>query len=278
MLRGRVDAMNEAADGFSPWLERWALEPDGAPILTQSGSRLLPVRRAGARAMLKVASTPDERRGGAVMAWWAGDGAAPILAHDGEAVLMARAHRTDALAEMARNGHDERATAIVCATVAALHRRRKRPPPELPPLTSLFRALRAAASGDPRLAEACAIAEALLAAPQDEVVLHGDIHHGNILDFGGEDWRAVDPWGYVGERAYDYANLFRNPDLAMVNQPGRIQRQFDEVVRLARLDPGRLRRWIVAHAGLSVAWCLEDGVNVAPALAIFERLSAKLPA
>ena len=39
---------------FRPWLFRWHLVPDGAPILTRS-SKLLPVRRADVPAMLKVA-------------------------------------------------------------------------------------------------------------------------------------------------------------------------------------------------------------------------------
>lgn len=265
-------------DEIRPWLARWGLEPDGVAFRTQSQSWLAPVRRSGAPAMLKVATTADERRGGAVMAWWAGDGAAQVLAHDETAVLMARARRIDALAQMVRNGRDAAATEIACATVKRLHRRRPAPAPELPPLSGLFRALREAAGQGGRLAAAWMLAEPLLASEQDRVVLHGDIHHGNILDFGGDDWRAIDPWGYVGERAYDYANLFRNPDLSAVSQSGRVRRQLDEVSRLAGLDRDRLARWVVAHAGLSVAWCLEDGVDPSPAAAIFDRLAAKLSA
>ena len=49
-----------------------------------------------------------------------------------------------------------------------------------------------AATGDP-------VERALLALPQDVGVLHGDLHHGNVLDFG-DGWRAIDPKGLVGER------------------------------------------------------------------------------
>jgi streptomycin 6-kinase len=40
---------------FDPHLTKWRLEPDGAPIATHA-SRLLPVRRGGSPAMLKVAT------------------------------------------------------------------------------------------------------------------------------------------------------------------------------------------------------------------------------
>jgi streptomycin 6-kinase len=68
-------------------LARWDLVPDGDPIKTPS-SLLLAVRHDGQPAMLKVAHEEEERRGGAVMAWWDGDGAAKVLARHGEALLL----------------------------------------------------------------------------------------------------------------------------------------------------------------------------------------------
>src|SRR5581483_4013633 len=93
---------------FAPWLARWGLEADGEPFATPS-SRLLPVRRADLRAFLKVATHPEEKRGGAVMAWYAGDGAAEVLAHDEDAVLLERLDGPRSLGAMARAGDDEAA-------------------------------------------------------------------------------------------------------------------------------------------------------------------------
>jgi len=75
---------------FSEYLDRWRLTPDGEPIVTQS-SRLLPVRRLGVPAMLKVVASPEERGGGLLMKWWDGQGAARVLAHEGDTLLMERA-------------------------------------------------------------------------------------------------------------------------------------------------------------------------------------------
>jgi streptomycin 6-kinase len=48
-------------EALSPWLARWGLEPDGAAAFETpyTRSRLLPVRRAGVSAMLKIAATPE---------------------------------------------------------------------------------------------------------------------------------------------------------------------------------------------------------------------------
>jgi streptomycin 6-kinase len=67
------------------------------------------------------------------------------------------------------------------------------------------------------------VANVLLSSPQDEVVLHGDLHHGNILDFGTRGWLAIDPKGLLGERGFDYANIFTNPDLAEPTRPVAIE-------------------------------------------------------
>lgn len=62
---------------FEEHLARRDLVPDGAPIVTHS-SRLLPVRSCGRPAMPKVAVEAEERAGARLMAWWNGDGAAPV--------------------------------------------------------------------------------------------------------------------------------------------------------------------------------------------------------
>ena len=67
---------------FDEYLARWALTPDGDPIVTPF-SRLLPVRRHGAPAMLKIALEAEEKLGSRLMVWWDGQGAARVLAQVG---------------------------------------------------------------------------------------------------------------------------------------------------------------------------------------------------
>ncbi|MBX9592460.1 MAG: hypothetical protein K2X43_24500 [Hyphomonadaceae bacterium] len=125
---------------FSDHLSRWELTPDGDPIVTHS-SRLLPVRQHGRPAMLKVAMEAEEKRGGLVMSWWNGEGAARVLGQDGDAFLLERAMGRRSLAQFTRQGRDDEATRILCAATRTLHAHSAAPPPRLVALTPWFREL-----------------------------------------------------------------------------------------------------------------------------------------
>lgn len=246
---------SDPAPHVVPYLTRWNLLPDGEAIHTHS-SDLLPVRWQGQAAMLKIARSDEEETGNRLMVWLEADGAAQVYAHDGPALLMERLSDTPSLAELALSGDDE-ATRILCAAAEKLHRSRLQPAPELPTLRRWFRSLeRASAQGGP-LREAWAVAAQLLNTPQDVCPLHGDIHHGNVLH-SERGWLAIDPKGIIGERGYDYANIFCNPTPAVALTPGRLARQSHLIARLAGLERPRLLGWVAAYAGLSAAWWLED--------------------
>lgn len=261
---------------FADHLTRWALIPDGEPIVTHS-SRLLPVRYRGVPAMLKVATEAEEKFGGLLMRWWDGDGAARVLEHEGDAILLERAMGPRSLAAMARSDQDDEASQVICAAIARLHAPRGKPLPELIPLTRWFRELEPAASAHGGMLTACAAtARALLSSPRETAVLHGDIHHDNILDFGSRGWLAIDPKGLIGEPAFDYANLFCNPDLLAASAPGRFARRVQVVGAAAGLEPRRLLQWILAWAGLSASWSMADGISPELAMAVAELATAEL--
>src|SRR5262245_19610905 len=193
---------------FERYLTRWGLKTDGEPITTNSG-RLLPVRRGDVPAMLKIAMENEERRGAALMVWWNGEGAARVLDHEDNAILMERAIGEESLVEMARNGRDDQASRTIGGVAGILHARRDYPPPStLVPLARAFDGLDPAASRHAGIVTGAAeTARQLLAEPREVAVLHGDIHHSNILDAGARGWLAIDPKGPVGERGFDFANI-----------------------------------------------------------------------
>jgi streptomycin 6-kinase len=112
--------------------------------------------------------------------------------------------------------------------------------------------------------------------PQKVVVLHGDIHHGNVLDFGERGWLAIYPKGLTGERGFDYANIFCNPDLETATAPERLVRQVNVIAEAAGLERRRLSPWIVAWAGLSTAWCLNDNSSTSISMRVAELTAAEL--
>lgn len=261
---------------FVEYVARWGLTPDGDPIVTRN-SRLLPVAWRGGSAMLKVALDAEEKAGNVLMAWWGGEGAARVLANEGDAILLERAEGNASLADFVHRGRDDEASRIICAVVAKLHAPRTKPMPNLFPLAQWFEELEpAAAAQGGTLALSAGAARDLLTSQREVAVLHGDIHHGNILDFGERGWLAIDPKGLVGDRGFDYANLFCNPDHATATAPGRLARRIEVVADAAGLERQRLLRWILAWAGLSAAWHLADGASPETALVVGEIAVAQL--
>jgi streptomycin 6-kinase len=264
---------------FDSYLAKWCLIADGEPIVTRA-ARLLPVMRRGEPAMLKLSFEKDERLGGAVMEWWDGDGAGRVLAREEHALLLERASGLASLSDMARTGQDDEACRILCSTAARLHAPRAKALPDLTPLAQWFRELAPAARAHGGILARCAqTAETLLRDQRELVVLHGDLHHDNVLDFGARGWLAIDPKHIMGERGFDFANIFTNPDLAdptrpVAAEPGRFARRLEIVAQAAKLDRLRMVSWILAWTGLSAAWSLGDGDPMAEIDLHIARLAA----
>lgn len=265
------------------YLDAWSLTPDGAAFQTHS-SKLMPVRWRGLPAMLKVAVSPEEKFGSILLRYWDGDGAAKVYRSDETALLLERAEGTRSLSDFARNGRDDEATRILCDTIAMLHRPRTQSPPlsSLVPLDVWFRDLEPAAAEHGGILALCATAARdLLADPREKTVLHGDAHHDNVLDFGTRGWLAIDPKHIHGERGFDYAILFCDPDLSdltrpVATRPGRFERRLEIVCERAGLNRERQLQWILAWCGLSAAWFLEDGEAPETNFHIARRAAAAL--
>ncbi|WP_394550871.1 aminoglycoside phosphotransferase family protein [Agromyces sp. MMS24-JH15] len=272
---GPVDP-GHAAD--AAWLRRWRLRADGDLLVTAS-STLQPVRTArGEPAMLKVARLEEEARGNGLLVALAGRGAARVLRWDGHAVLIERATGGRDLVRMVQEGEDDEATRILVATAERLHRATPavlalEPVPELVDLRTWFRELFARADDlTPLHRRGADVAARLLDDPRDEVVLHGDLHHGNVLDFGTHGWLAIDPKGLIGESTFDLCNPLCNPSHERALLPGRLARQFAVAAEASGVEAGRLADWLLAWCALSSAWFAadDDPQHAASAAAIGE--------
>jgi len=163
------------------------------------------------------------------------------------------------------------------AVIAKLHAPRSKPLPDLIPLSQWFSELKLAAkSHGGILSLSAATAHELLTNPREVGVLHGDIHHDNVLDFGERGWLAIDPKRLIGERSFDYANLFCNPDHKAATSCGRFTRQVAVVTEAAGLERKRLLQWILAWADLSAAWFLGDSAMLKAALTMAHLAAAEL--
>lgn len=131
----------------------------------------------------------------------------------------------------------------------------------------------------PRLVqEAQALFTELSASSPQHMLLHGDLHHENIL-LAGNRWRAIDPKGVVGDPGYETGALFYNPWNWMATTPDPrkiLARRVDRLAEELEMDRARIRGWGLAQSVLSAWWSVDnDSAAVPPSevLACAEMLS-----
>jgi streptomycin 6-kinase len=242
--------------------ERWRIRV-GEPYQPASISLVIPVdREDGSAAVLKI-NFPDSEteHEAAALAHWDGRGAVRLLAHDPDlrALLVEHCSPGDQLWTV---DDEDEATGIAAAVMDRLWRPA---PTDHPFLLLADQAARWAKElpsqwaglgrpFDGRLVdEAAAACRDLGPSQASPVVLHQDLHGGNILRAQRERWLAIDPKPLVGERAFDAASLLRDRRWRLGEPDARaiVARRLDVLVDRLGLDRERTRRWGIAHA---LAW------------------------
>lgn len=266
-------------------LIRWSLSR--AELVAETPrSRVYKVEQNGrapaALKQLKPEAGDDELRGGALLAWYAGEGAATVF-DAAEGVLFMEWLDGPSLGEAARGGRDEEATVALATLVAELHRPRDGDPPPLLPLRLRYQALfdlprsKWPAQSRDLFARSIGIAHQLFDRPAPSVPLHGDLHHDNIVG-SPRGWLAIDPKGLVGDPAYELAPAFINPAGAtrLVADAARIEGLADVFASRLAYPRKRILAFAATHAALSICWSLEedDSAAVAETKAILPLLLA----
>lgn len=261
-------------------LERWALErtePESwAQASSAAATRLVPVRRRdGTPAVLKLAvDRPAFEYEAAALRWYAGQGAARLLETDADAraMLLERIEPGHRLTRLIHDDRDDEATLALAGVMGRLWRRQGDvdAPLTLPSIDDDVRALdrlraRYGGSTGPLPGDLVGAAEALAgdlaASAPTAVVLHGDLHHANVLRGDNPRWVAIDPKGRIGDPAAEAAALLRNPLaelLAEPHLPARLSRRVDLLSEVLQMPRGRLLGWGVVLAVVAACWQLED--------------------
>lgn len=93
------------------------------------------------------------------------------------------------------------------------------------------------------------------------LLLHGDLHHWNILTAERQPWLALDPKGLIGEAEYEVGALTRNRWVENASKTD-LQRQADRrlaiFAEMLGFDRQRMLAWCMAQAVLSAWWSYED--------------------
>ena len=245
----------------------WDLEPEDAPALAGALNLVVLVRRRDEPLALRVC-WPEHDLAAEVTALraWDGRGAVRLVeVHpDGDAVLLQRLdHR--------RTLHDLPLASAAPVAGRLLAELAVPAPPGLPTLAAAARTFADGAAGrnralghpvpGPGLALAVRLASEL---PTDVgLLVHGDLHWGNVLADGSGGWRAIDPRPVTGDPAFSVPELiWTRADEAPTAEA--LRRLLDTIAAAADLDVDRTLGWTVVRAVDYWLWGLENGLTVDP--------------
>jgi streptomycin 6-kinase len=213
---------------------------------------------------------------------WQGDGAVRAERYDRDrgALLMERAVPGIELTQLFHEGRDREATEIACATMRRLAVPIEGSWPTARERADNLKELRRRYIGgtgplpEPLVQTAESLFAELLDSQGEQVLIHADLHHENILE-SQRGWLAIDPHGLIAEPEFETYALLLNPEgIARHTDVKAITtRRLDQMADLLGFDRERIRSWGIACAVLSAWWSLDGhGEGYEDALAMADVL------
>lgn len=232
------------------------------PVANLSYAYVAIVEHAGKQAILKM--NPDSGVISKEVHWLRGySELTPKILEDASAegvFLMDKIEPGLALKDRVIAGDDDLATHIICEMVKRLQANPIRSN-EFPHLSEQNQISLLRGRIDKHLLEKAEtlFAELTVKSSQD-VLLHGDLHHDNIISDGATGWKVIDPHGYVGDPASEISPFIFNPldvlpeweNLELV-----LQRRINIMTAEMPFDPLRIKSWAFCRTMLSMAWTFE---------------------
>ncbi|MDN3509684.1 MAG: aminoglycoside phosphotransferase family protein [Candidatus Neptunochlamydia sp.] len=189
--------------------------------------------------------------------------AAEVIAYDNNIIIMQRSVPGSTLKDHFPD-NDEEATKILCASIKELHKASIPENHNFYHLSELFKALDQELDiPDKILTKAKHLRDELLSTTTKEVLLHGDLHHDNILQ-NGDGWLVIDPKGFIGDPAFEPAAYLCNPIPELLHEDNAKQIVSDRIKLCAEklgLPEQRITDWLYAKSVLCWAWSLDDNLD-----------------
>lgn len=211
--------------------------------------------------VLKIAlNAKDIRREAAALRCFDGAGAIRVVQEDEGMLLLERAIPGTTLKEYFPK-KDEESISIVCEIMKKLHTAKYEFCPVFPHVRDFLSVLDKNL-GIPIgcLQNARDLGKELLHEASSDVLLHGDLHHDNIL-FNGSEWVAIDPKGVVGDENFEIAAFICNPIDGLLNQINFydiIKSRITIFANILDVPEPLIAKWCFLKSILAWIWALED--------------------
>lgn len=247
---------------------QWSLSIDPARVMHGEFAVVVPVHRAGEPLVLKVSQlTKAVASEASALAAWGGHGAVRLVAADPDAgaLLLERLDARRSLFDVELEGAAEIAGAMLRRLAAVTA------PAEIPRLRDLGPAIGSSLSNRnerlgavvPKMWVDTAAALAVdLARDSGDLLIHADLHYGNILGGVRSPWLAIDPRPVAGDPELAVPELLwtRLDEVG----PGGCFGLLREIARSGSLDEERARGWSIVRAVDYWLWGAEHGLTEDP--------------
>jgi len=191
-------------------------------------------------------------------------GVPKVLQYDqkNNAFLMERLQPGNTLKAMVQEGKDDQATRVICSLIRQLQSHQNNV------TTSQFKHLADLQISLPLLKSKCdarfltkaqGLFRELTTDHTHDVLLHGDLHHDNILS-STAGWKMIDPHGYVGDPVAEVGTMIRNPiDCFPKNDSLKkiVEKRLRILAEELPFDFQKIRAWAFCMTVLSAAWTVE---------------------
>lgn len=206
----------------------------------------------------------DESCGTIFLKAMAGNGTAKLYEHDEKAQLMEYLPGHNLYYYSKENKEDE-ATKIFIDIIKKIHSCNiVEDKDKLTPVKHLFR-LFDRINPPEELFEffitARELSDHLLSTQTEEVLLHGDLHHENVLKNSNGEYVCFDPKGMIGDPSYELGTTLKNPwDYPEISQDIEMfKRRAASFSKALNLPLERIIGFAFVHLCLSIGWSIEDG-------------------
>lgn len=190
-------------------------------------------------------------------------GAVKLLAYEKNMLLMEKAQTNNTLKKMFPDNDDD-AVKILCQIIKRLQQVKLDNDEPFTKLETLLKALdKSADIPHDILLKARLLKDSLLKTTHNNFLLHGDLHHDNLLK-NGDGYVVIDPKGFVGDPVFEVVTFILNPIQELLEQAcprAIIKRRIMICAQSLGFCPRRIADWAYVKCVLNWLWSLEDNLD-----------------